>query len=898
MLKPIHSQTPRAELTSGLETLRNHSPTRPLPLFSAIELITLALMTTLIFTTSAHAQVPAASTTITSPQQQFLSRYCTDCHEPGNAENDVILSDDSINWTKPESREQWELVQSLIDRQIMPPTDSEQPSEKERAGILSWLDTQLVEHSPIGGTPLRRLSSREYRNTIAAIFDLPKFQLPSNFPPDSSVHGFDNQGENLMIAGSHLEAIADTATAIADSFFLPPPPAPEQREVIALPKDLTISYSSACLIDGTMRLASSGPNLRRNATWPSRFLAPATGEYLLEITASVSPNASVPAEIEVSAMTNAKSNSRVIHRLNLDNTKPRTMTVEARLEKGETVTLRFANGALDYENKPAYKKLLIELFDEQPRLAAAWHAVGDPARGGSGWARVVEKLNDPNLDATPFINEKSKRDAVATTMTKNSVKSGETLVYRFFEQGPYLAIHGLKIVGPTEVYPSKDEVLRLKRRKEFTSGLSEKSPRAEIESFLQQFLGKTFRRSAHENEITAYANLIQAEHLRTGSLDQGLHLAVRSALLSPAFLYRNIGDGKLTDNELASRLSYFLKSMPPDERLQKIANDAKLGNTKTLLSQAKRLCSSQALAADFTSQWLGLDTLNHLMPDVRLIQNFKPTHRASMKLEVQRTFQHVLDNNLPVHDLVTPDFIFTDERLGWDFYGLQQYKPAKKRESKKIPKGMQQVTIERDARRGGLLTMPAVLMATANGVDTQPVLRGVWVLENILGNRPPEPPNAVPALTPDTRGTSSPRERLAAHMASESCAACHKAIDPLGFVLENFDPVGRWRDHYPLYVEEKGKSRRVDGAKIDASGMLPDGQALNDIQDLKRWLKDNPEPFVCCISEKLLSYATGRQMNYRERKIIKEIVASQATNEYRFRDLLLALVQSEIFRTK
>jgi len=855
-------------------------------------------MTTLIFTTSAHAQVPAASTAITSPQQQFLSRYCTDCHEPGNAENDVILSDDSINWTKPESREQWELVQSLIDRQIMPPTDSEQPSEKERAGILSWLDTQLVEHSPIGGTPLRRLSSREYRNTIAAIFDLPKFQLPSNFPPDSSVHGFDNQGENLMIAGSHLEAIADTATAIADSFFLPPPPAPDQREVIALPKDLTISYSSACLIDGTMRLASSGPNLRRNATWPSRFLAPATGEYLLEITASVSPNASVPAEIEVSAMTNAKSNSRVIHKLNLDNTKPRTMTVEARLEKGETVTLRFANGALDYENKPAYKKLLIELFDEQPRLAAAWHAVGDPARGGSGWARVVEKLNDPNLDATPFINEKSKRDAVATTMTKNSVKSGETLVYRFFEQGPYLAIHGLKIVGPTEVYPSKDEVLRLKRRKEFTSGLSEKSPRAEIESFLQQFLGKTFRRSAHENEITAYANLIQAEHLRTGSLDQGLHLAVRSALLSPAFLYRNIGDGKLTDNELASRLSYFLKSMPPDERLQKIANDAKLGNTKTLLSQAKRLCSSQALAADFTSQWLGLDTLNHLMPDVRLIQNFKPTHRASMKLEVQRTFQHVLDNNLPVHDLVTPDFIFTDERLGWDFYGLQQYKPAKKRESKKIPKGMQQVTIERDARRGGLLTMPAVLMATANGVDTQPVLRGVWVLENILGNRPPEPPNAVPALTPDTRGTSSPRERLAAHMASESCAACHKAIDPLGFVLENFDPVGRWRDHYPLYVEEKGKSRRVDGAKIDASGMLPDGQALNDIQDLKRWLKDNPEPFVCCISEKLLSYATGRQMNYRERKIIKEIVASQATNEYRFRDLLLALVQSEIFRTK
>ncbi len=854
-----------------------------------------------IIATSAQAQVPgtsSASTFIKPPQQQFLTQFCTDCHERGNAENDVVLSDTSIDWTKPESRERWELVHSLIEKQIMPPADSEQPGEKERAKILSWLDTQLVQNSPIGGTPLRRLSSREYRNTIAAIFDLPNFQLPNNFPPDSSAHGFDNQGGNLMIAGSHLEAMADTATSIADSFFLTPPPAPDSRVVIALPDDLTISYSSACLIDGTMRLASSGPNLRRNATWPSRFIAPATGKYRIEITAAPSSNASLPAELEVSAMTSVKSDSRILDKLKFNETEPRTNKVEVRLEKGETVTLRFTNGALDYENKTAYKTLLTQLFDEQPRLAAAWNAVGDPARGGSGWARVVEKLSDPNLDATPFINQKSKRDAVVTTMAKNSVKSGETLVYRFFEQGPYLGIHRLKIVGPTEVYPSKDELLRLKRREELTAGLSDTSSRSEIESFLTQFLGKTFRRSALESEITAYANLIQTERQRTGSIDQGLHLAIRSALLSPAFLYRNIGDGKLTDNELASRLSYFLKSMPPDEKLQKVANEGRLGNTKTLISQANRLCSSPALAADFTTQWLGLETLNHLMPDVRLIKNFKPTHKASMKREVQRTFQHVLDNNLPVHDLVTPDFIFTDEVLGWEFYGLQQYQPAGKGETRKIPKGMRQVAIERDARRGGLLTMPAVLMATANGVDTQPVLRGVWVLENILGSPPPEPPNAVPALTPDTRGTNSPKERLAAHMDSESCAACHQSIDPLGFVLENFDPVGRWRDHYPKYVEKKGKSNRLDGAKIDASGMLPDGQELNNIQDLKRWLKDNPEPFVRCVSEKLLSYATGRQMNYRERKIIKEIVASQATNDYRFRDLLFALVQSEIFRTK
>ena len=867
----------------------------------AIDLIIPALMTVLLVPTSGLAQMPSEPTLptlIQAPQQQFLRQYCSDCHQPGNAENEIVLSEASIDWTIPGTLEKWELVHRLIEKKIMPPAESEQPGEEDRAGILAWLDAQLAQNSPIGGTPLRRLSSREYRNTVAAIFDLPDFRLPDNFPPDNAAHGFDNQGRNLMIAGSHLEAIADTATLIADSFFLPPPPAPESREVLASPEDLTISYSSACLIDGAMRLASSGTNLRRHATWPSRFIAPATGKYVIEVTAAASPNASLPAELEMSAMTSVKSNSRVLKTLEFSETVPRTLQVEAKLEKGETITLRFTNGALDYENKAAYKQLLTKLFDEQPRLAAAWHAVGDPARGGNGWARVVERLNDPKLDAAPFIDQKSKRDAVVTAMAKNSVKSGETLVYRFFEEGPYLGIHHLKIVGPTEVYPNKDEILRLKRRNQFAAGLSEKSSRTQIESFLKQFLSKTFRRPAHESEVSAYTTLIETEQKNTGSIDQGLHLAVRSALLSPAFLYRNIGNGELTDNELASRLSYFLKSMPPDEKLQQVANEARLRNTKTLLSQAKRLCSSPALATDFTNQWLGLEALNHLMPDPRLIKDFKQVHKASMKREVERTFQYVLDNNLPVHDLVTPDFLFTDEHLGWQFHELQQYSPSKTGKAKKIPKGMQRVSIERDARRGGLLTMPAVLMATANGVDTQPVLRGVWVLENILGNPPPDPPNAVPALTPDTRGTNSPKERLAAHMATESCAACHKSIDPLGFVLENFDPVGRWRDHYPKFVEKNGKSKRVDGPKIDTSGKLPDGEGLDDIQDLKRWLRNNPEPFARCISEKLLTYATGRPMNYRERKIIKDIVADQADNDYRFRDLLLALIQSDIFRTK
>ena len=891
----------RVELTSGPDIVHMTPPILSFRFCRTAALLAMILLTLATNVTAVQAESPTAdtnATAITNRHQQFLTRYCIDCHDSGAAENDVVLSDEFIDWSQPESLAKWELVQSLIDRQIMPPADATQPDKDERKRMTSWLDEQILQHSTVGGTPLRRLSSREYQNTIASIFDLATFKLPANFPPDISAHGFDNQGADLVLAGSHLEAMADTATSIADLFFLPSTAPPASREVIALPDDLTISYSSACLIDGAMRLASSGGNLRRHATWPSRFAAPATGKYLIEITATASENASLPAQLEASAMTDVSSKSRVLQQLQFGSPEAQTHTFEARLEKGETITLRYTNGAIDYENKPAYRDLLTKLFDDEPRLAAAWHAVGQPARGGSGWARVIEQLKDPNLNAAPFIEQKSKREAVVKGMVKDSVKSGETLVYRYFEKGPFLGINQLKINGPIETYADKDETLRLQRRHNLTAGLSDQSAAPEIQAFLTQFLSRTFRRPATDREVTAYTALIQQERKRTKSIDRGLHLAIRSALLSPAFLYRNIGPGELTDNELASRLSYFLSSKPPDARLQKLANGGTLKSSKVLASQATRLSSSNTFAVDFTRQWLGLDALAHLMPDRRLTSNFKAEHKKSMMSEVRLTFQHVLNNNLPVHDLVTPDFLFTDEHLGWQLYGLPEYRPAEKGKPNKIAKGMKKLSIERDSRRGGLLSMPAVLMATANGVDTQPVLRGVWVLENILGSPTPDPPNAVPALTPDTRGTTNPKQRLAAHMASESCAACHKFIDPLGFVLESFDPIGRWRDHYPRYEEKNGKTTTQDGPEIDSSGTLPDGEALKDIQDLKRWLKNNPEPFVRCICEKLLTYATGREMNYRERKIIADIVRSQAKNQYRFRDLLIALVQSDIFRTK
>ena len=190
------------------------------------------------------------------------------------------------------------------------------------------------------------------------------------------------------------------------------------------------------------------------------------------------------------------------------------------------------------------------------------------------------------------------------------------------------------------------------------------------------------------------------------------------------------------------------------------------------------------------------------------------------------------------------------------------------------------------------------MMATANGVDTQPVLRGVWLLENILGDPVPEPPPDVPAVEPDTRGAKSIRELLKKHNSDSNCSSCHKKIDPPGFALENFDPVGRWRDHYPVYQKVGEKVVRKDGLPVDSSGTMRDGTRLKDVTDLKRYLVENIDIFGKCLAEKLLVYATGRDLSYAEKVELDRIVEQVRMKGNGFQDLIVALVLSESFRTK
>ncbi|MFN3193003.1 MAG: DUF1592 domain-containing protein [Aureliella sp.] len=830
----------------------------------------------------------------------LFEQFCIDCHDTSTAEGGFGLRLDGTDWKEKSKLRSLELAHTMIHKEIMPPADMDQPSVAERKMLLDWLDQILVKNNAIGGTPLRRLSGREYANTVAQIFGLPDYSLPEGFPPDNAQHGFDNHGETLVLAASHLESLAEAATEIADQFF-PPAQEPAPSKSYDIPaSELVISYSSACLIGGSMRLASSGTNVVRHATWPTKFEAPASGLYEVEIRASsfvprTSPGKVPELLVESSQMTGDVSRS---HSFKIESDTKKTATFQIGFDIGATLQLRYANGPFNYEDKTSYAQFLAELFVREPELAAAWQHLGDPARGGSGWERLKEVIAQGEIEVTPLEAGSADLEKVVKAVSKNAVSSGETLVYKFFEEGPYIAIDHVRITGPLQHYDDRAQQQRERQRRKFMGKLAGSNDSSTLMGFFSEFLRSVFRRPATESEIKKYVRLATSEWEKSGSLDAGMHLSVRTALISPAFLYRSIGPGELSEFELASRLSYFLTSGPPDAELMQTAEAGVLSKPAELRRQARRLLANSSIfAQDFTRQWLGLDAVDRLMPDARLIRNFTAAHRRSMIEEVELTFRQILDSNQSVKNFIAPNFVFTDELIGRDIYQLPALKPTSKKAKQKTKQGMRKIAVDPTGRIGGVLGMPAIMMATANGVDTQPVLRGVWLLENVLGSPPPEPPKAVPALTPDIGGAKSPKARLAAHMSDASCAACHRDIDPLGFVLENFDPIGRWRETYPANgPNENGKP--PNGLPIDATGTLPNGVRLTDVTDLKKYLVNNPTPFACCLSEKLMTYATGRSLNYRERKYVAGIVEAARSNELRFADLIVDLVDSPIFRTK
>jgi hypothetical protein len=416
-----------------------------------------------------------------------------------------------------------------------------------------------------------------------------------------------------------------------------------------------------------------------------------------------------------------------------------------------------------------------------------------------------------------------------------------------------------------------------------TDRTGEKPCATTIVSFLARL---AFRRPVTPAELARLLALYE-QGRSTGTFESGVQFALRGILASAKFAFRGERDPNdrsagtiypISDLELASRLSFFLWSSIPDDELLKVASAGRLTDAAVLDAQVRRMLASpkaHALVDNFAGQWLYLRNLKSTAPDQNEFPDFDDNLRQAFRTETELFFDSIMREDRSVLDLLNADYTFVNERLA-RHYGIPNVYGTRFR----------RVTVTDDARRG-LLGKGSMLLVTSHAGRTSPVVRGKWVLDNLLGTPPPPPPPNVPALE-DTSGTvqaHSVRERLEQHRANPNCASCHRLIDPLGFALENFDAVGAWRT-------------TEDGEPIDASGELVDGTKIAGVVALRQAIVSRPELFVRTLTEKLLIYALGRSLSYHDLPVVRAVARESAQRDYRFSSLIAGIVRSVPFRMR
>jgi hypothetical protein len=426
-------------------------------------------------------------------------------------------------------------------------------------------------------------------------------------------------------------------------------------------------------------------------------------------------------------------------------------------------------------------------------------------------------------------------------------------------------------------------------------------PREDAERLIRSFLPRAFRRPVTEDEQRRFVKATLAK------LDQGhgfydaMQYGYQLILSSPGFLFLidPSSTSKLDDYALASRLSYFLWASAPDAELLALAEKGELHQPAVLRALVERLLSSplaERFTKNFTGQWLDLRRIDFTIPDPVLYSDFDPLLLWSMPRETELFFEEVLRQDLSLLNFVDSDWSMLNERLGI-LYGVPSL----------VGSDLRKTMLPPESRRGGVMTQASVLKVTADGTRTSPVLRGAWVLDRILGKPPSPPPPDVPAIEPDIRGATTIRQQLDKHRNTPACATCHNHIDPPGFALENFDPIGNWRDFYRVTTRTPaglvslpyGSGRPVyRGPDVEQGGQTPDGQAFRDITEYKRLLLQDKDQIARNLVQKMIIYATGAEIQFADREVVEQIVDKLRANNYGFRTLVHEVVQSRVFSMK
>jgi hypothetical protein len=602
---------------------------------------------------------------------------------------------------------------------------------------------------------------------------------------------------------------------------------------------------------------------------------------------------------------------RVVESARLASLKPPTVLQRWSAESAEPWGVKVPGGRVRFGgtlfvNLPNSRSQILTQQAEgwyRLRFSARTHESDKPLRicvvVGNSFAREIIDYADVPAKSTVFefrawMRRKTYCTVAGTWPNRTAgLKGAELENYK----GPGLAIEWVEMEGPVfDAWPPPGHQqmfgdLPVRAGPGGLPVVVSSTPRADAERLLRRFVEKAFRRPVRDDELRPFLQLV-INQLNTGVVfDQALLLAYKAVLSSPQFLFLLEKPGVLDDWALASRLSYFLWASMPDQALFDLARQGKLRDPDVQRTQVERLLSdpkARRFVNNFLSHWLDLRLLDFVMPDQKLYPEFDEQLQQSLAREPQLFFQELLASDFSLVNLVSSDFSMLNDRLA-RHYGISGVEGF----------GFRKVSLPPTSHRGGVLTMASVLKVTADGSATSPVVRGVWLQERVFGNQVPPPPEDAAPLDDDPSGKTTIRERLARHR-QNACAVCHKSIDPPGFALESFDPIGLWRDRYRTLGQGqvvKSMPYRL-GPQVETGAELEDGRRFRDSDEFKQLLAGRKDQLARALADKLLTYATGRKPDLSDAKSLDQIVAKVSLRNYGLRSLVHEVIQTATFQNK
>jgi len=786
------------------------------------------------------AQQPIAPSPLASqaPHEAVVRSYCAGCHNQrlrtgGLAFDALDMSDVG---TRPDV---WEKVFQKLRMGAMPPPGQPRPDKPALDAFIAWLGTQLDlsaerDRNPGRTGSVHRLNRFEYRNAVRDLLGL-DIDVDALLPvDDADKNGFDNVATMLSVSPTLLERYLSAARKLSRLALGIPPVGPT-----------TDTYKAPLLLDQNVATSDELPFGSRGG-FAVRHYFPVDGEYVIKVRLR-----------------------RQLYDYVVGLGSPHR--IEVRVD-GERVLASTVGGAATGAPPPA--SFVGEVFGDP-----TWekYALGADA----GLETRFRARAGSRIVGVSFLSRlASAEDGVQPPKGTSRLEERDEML----EGNP--AVDSLAIDGPYSVdgpgdTPSRRAILRC-------SPASTDAEAACARQILSTLARRAYRRPVMESEIGILLRFFE-DGRKEGSFDSGLQFGIERILADPNFFFRierdpaNVAPNttyRLSDLEMASRLSFFLWGSVPDDELLDVAASGRLKDAAVLDQQVRRMLASPraraALVDNFVAQWLQLRPLRSATPSDADYPDFDDNLREAFRQETNLFVASTLEEDRSVTTLLSANYTFVNERLA-RHYQIPNVHGTRFR----------RVTFDDDERRGGLLGHGSILTVTSYPNRTSPVLRGKWLLENVLGTPPPPPPPDVPSLPERGEGGKavSVRERLEQHRKNPVCANCHAPMDPLGFALEHYDGIGAWRT-------------REAGSPVDSSGTLPDGSRVDGLKGLRELLVSRHEQFAAALTEKLLSYAIGRGLEYYDFPAVRRIVREAAPDDYRWSSLVLGVVRSVPFQMR